>query len=119
MGLIEKNLQRQNEELRSALRKMELSLRPPQGRENEIYQAGTVQFQNNVRQFAVEALDKVEDIEKEISSLDLLKERDEARAMVRRLVHAHENRWVTDDDGGEFDKTMCEAEKFLSEVENG
>lgn len=105
MGLIEKNLQRQNNVLRTALRKMELSLRPPQGRENEIYQAGTVQFQNNVRQFAVEALDKVEDIENEISSVDLLKER-----LLYKKITSWTPQQIVLEDG-----TVVELEELMSD----
>ena len=42
-----------------ALRKMALALRPPMGREDEIYKAGHIQFDNNVRGFAQDAFKEI------------------------------------------------------------
>lgn len=42
-----------------ALRKMALALRPPMGREDEIYKAGHIQFDNNVRGFAQNAFKEI------------------------------------------------------------
>ncbi len=43
----------------SALSKMALALRPPMGREDEIYKAGHIQFDNNVRTFAQDAFKEI------------------------------------------------------------
>lgn len=43
----------------SALSKMALALRPPMGREDEIYKAGHIQFDNNVRTFAQDAFREI------------------------------------------------------------
>lgn len=43
----------------NALNKMALALRPPKGREDEIYKAGHIQFDNNVRTFAQDAFREI------------------------------------------------------------
>ncbi|MDT2909316.1 hypothetical protein [Lactococcus lactis] len=48
-----------NETLKMALVKIELALRPPLGREKEVFQAGEIQFNDNVRLLAQRALAEV------------------------------------------------------------
>lgn len=43
----------------SALRKMNLALKPPMGREDEIFKAGEIQFNDNVRHFAQKAFAEI------------------------------------------------------------